>query len=1142
MSGIFGGGGGGQSTVDPVAAGLRVQTSAYGLCLPLVYGRTRITANLIGYYDFTPIAHTTTQSSGGKGGGGASSSNTSWTYTASFMLGLCEGPISAVYSAWRDKDVLTQAQVNAIFTTFTGSYPQTPWSYLTSLHAAQAIGYQGVAYMAAANCDLGSSEALRNYSFEVGGKFSSNTTGTSVAISFTAPVVTPATVFPMGSKIRFTTAGSLPFGLGLGIDYSIANLNTSARFGGPFGGVLAPVRINPMSMLGIGISSAQVTSGTPQIVTYSAVINSTAHGLANDMLVNLSGAVPTPFQVGVDYYVVNVATNTLGLSATIGGAAIAATAGGSGYAFTVAHGGNPRDITIDVLIAQYGARFPSAKIGDLTIFSAFCVANNLFISPAYTDQKPAQEMLTDLMQITNAGVYFSEGLLKIVPLSDTNASGNGANYYAPNTPLYDLTDDDFIVSGGEPVKMLRNSTADAFNQVQVEFVNGLNQYNVEMAEARDQAAVETYGLLTKDPITAHAITDAATARTVAQMILQRSLYIRNTFEFTLSWKYCLLEPTDIVTITDADLGLNAYAVRIISVEEDSDGQLNIVAEDYPAGVSHSAVYPSTAGVGWSVNYNIAAGNVVTPAFYEVPVIKSKTGLAVGVAVTGNSPDWGGCQIWVSYDGTTYKKLGSINGGARYGVTSNSVTNAAGQVQNVTLAGNGGQLLAGSATDAANLSTLCLIEDEYVAHTGATLLSANNYGLTIANRGAYQTVAAAHAKGKKFIRIDNAVITSDDLDLSMIGNTLHFKFLSFNRYGGAIQTLGDVADYTYTITGVMAKLPPSDVTAITIQGGKVSWPTVPDPDVIGYRLKFQYGINSDWGTAGLIHNGEVTATPYTMNTMPSGVATIMVKAIDAFGNESVNVASQVVNFGQPITANIVSALDYKAASWPGVQINASIVGGNLQATQGSPFYSTNASSFYGLDLSVFYNNNYDALEWDSSVFTPPPMSVGGNLTASWNIAGAAVTIQYRIDGAEAFYQDNATYFYGATSSANFYSLPSAWMVWTGSVVTQSAGYQWKVTTVSGAVGGLLFSFTAQADLPTKNLTLNAIALSPSGTRLTGAIGYFNVISNIQLTLASGSTAVKLEIVDKSTTLGALVIAKDGTGIGVAATVDALIQGY
>lgn len=968
MSGIFGGGGSGQNTVQPVAAGLRIQTSAYGLCLPLVYGRTRVTGNLIWFGDFTPIPHTTTSSGGGKGGGAPSSSNTSFTYTTSFALALCEGTISQIYSGWRDKEQLTLAQINALFTTFLGTYPQTAWSYLTSKHPGQDLGYQGIAYLAAANCDLGSSESLKNHSFEIGGKFSGGAIGSNKTITFTTPTlgsaktITVARVqvggnpfggvgnagigvgylgqggtvsntgfglgtnilgnvglenilqmtkgdFAVGDIIQFASTGTLPSGLTAGINYTVINA------GSPKIGTTAYLAVSN-SITGVAIKLLSLGTGTltAKKMTFSGVINSTAHGFANSALVNLSGSVSSPFKTQVDYYVVNTATNTFGLSSTPGGLAIAALTSGSGAAYTVSRGGNPRDIIVDLLTASYGARFPATKIGDLTVFASFCVANGIFISPALTDQSAAQQILTDLMQITNSGVFFSEGLLKIVPLSDSDASGNNANYYAPNTPLYSLTDDDFLTSNGDPIKMNRNSTADAFNQVQVEFLNSQNQYNIEISEARDQAAVDTFGLLTKDPITAHALTDAGTARIVSQMILQRALYIRNTFEFSLSWKYCLLEPTDIVTLNDDALGLDDYAVRIISIEENNDGQFDVIAEDYPAGVSHSAIYPSSAGLGWSVNYNAPPGHVSPPAFFEVPSTQSTTGLAIGVAVTGNDVNWGGYEVWSSYDGTTYKRIGRMEGGARYGLTTNSVTNASGQVQNVALTGNGGQLIAGSSTDANNLATLCLIEDEYLSYTGAALLSANNYGLTLSNRAQKQTVAASHGSGKKFIRIDSAVFIGDDLTLDYIGKLMHFKFLSFNRYQGALEALADVVDYQYTITGVMAKLPPSDVASLTVvsdaAGITFNWTDVTDGDRKDYELRK----GATWATAtsqGFFGGNNAKASPQV-----SGSSTWLVKARDFFNNYSTNPASVVLTVNAPVapsvTASIIGA-EYKL-SW------------------------------------------------------------------------------------------------------------------------------------------------------------------------------------------------------------------------------------
>ena len=52
-------------------------------------------------------------------------------------------------------------------TLFPGTRPQTAWSYLTSRHSGQDLGYSGVAYVASSAMDLGQSGTLPNLSFEV---------------------------------------------------------------------------------------------------------------------------------------------------------------------------------------------------------------------------------------------------------------------------------------------------------------------------------------------------------------------------------------------------------------------------------------------------------------------------------------------------------------------------------------------------------------------------------------------------------------------------------------------------------------------------------------------------------------------------------------------------------------------------------------------------------------------------------------------------------------------------------------------------------------------------------------------------------------------------------------------------------------
>lgn len=80
-----------QNQSRPSYTSLQVQTSCYGLCIPVVYGNDRIAPNLIWYGDFKAKAHE--QQQPGKGGGGGGSSTTTYTYYASFALGLCEGPL-----------------------------------------------------------------------------------------------------------------------------------------------------------------------------------------------------------------------------------------------------------------------------------------------------------------------------------------------------------------------------------------------------------------------------------------------------------------------------------------------------------------------------------------------------------------------------------------------------------------------------------------------------------------------------------------------------------------------------------------------------------------------------------------------------------------------------------------------------------------------------------------------------------------------------------------------------------------------------------------------------------------------------------------------------------------------------------------
>ncbi len=162
------------STSDKRINSMRIQQSAYGLTQPLVYGKNRVAANMFWYGDFKATAHTTITKSGGKGGK-TKTKNTTYTYSASLMLGLCENKIKDIGIVWRDKEQIVTKTEGGVqlkpidqvgFELFDGDHNPV-WGYLASKHPDEAVHYPFLGYVACANYDLGGSAALSNHNFEV---------------------------------------------------------------------------------------------------------------------------------------------------------------------------------------------------------------------------------------------------------------------------------------------------------------------------------------------------------------------------------------------------------------------------------------------------------------------------------------------------------------------------------------------------------------------------------------------------------------------------------------------------------------------------------------------------------------------------------------------------------------------------------------------------------------------------------------------------------------------------------------------------------------------------------------------------------------------------------------------------------------
>jgi hypothetical protein len=446
-----------------------------------------------------------------------------------------------------------------------------------------------------------------------------------------------------------------------------------------------------------------------------------------------------------------------------------------------------------------GALWPAARLASLASFQAYCRAHSFFMSPALLEQATAAETLKRWLQLCNADAVWSGLQLKIVPLGDESKTANGATYTANNTPVYDLTPQDFLQDGDAPrIKIAPRPNEDAYNHIRVEFQNRANDYNVEVMSAKDLAHIEQFGERTMEVIKAHEVKTAQLASQVAHIELQRQMCIWNRYTFRLPWTKGRLEPLDLVTLTDPDLYLDRVPVRIQSIRE-SDDDFEVEAQDAPLGHASAPLYGAQAGSGFALDFNASPGSAQAPVIFELPGVFSASGLELAVATAGSNPLWGGCQVWVSYDGTRYQQIGELRGSSRYGTASAlaaGATSAAVQI-------SAGQLLSGSADDLAALATLCYVggaSPEYIAYETATLTGPQAYTLGNLVRGAYGSADAAHAAASAFVRVDDALARSGPLDPALVGKTVLIKLTSFNVFGGGQQSLADVASYAYLITG------------------------------------------------------------------------------------------------------------------------------------------------------------------------------------------------------------------------------------------------------------------------------------------------------------------------------------------------------
>ncbi|MEI7443258.1 MAG: phage tail protein [Burkholderiales bacterium] len=731
-------------TTEPRLGGLRVQTSLYGQTIPVVYGRARVPGNLLWYGDFQAIRQEERAESAKGGGGGSRPTRSYYEYSASVAMLLAEGPVAGVRTVYKGKQKFSGQATTA--TQSTAQYAATVPAgapYTVTLPGSPTwVADAGVVYGKADFFDVVFSTGAYDVALVPG-------------VDYTAS----------GGVYTFNSRWA---GYGVTITYTASTTTAS---------------VEALSQLGLALAQ-----GTPNQAVWQylqANFPNEAVPYANLAYVRGQGYSLTS--------AAEVENHTFEIDGFLG-----ETSNGDAKPWKVI-----RDMLTN---PRYGRGWLSAYLGDWSSFDAYCQAYGLVISPAFLEQRPLRAWLSEMLDALNTDAAWTGGVLKLIPRGDENAG----SYVAPTTPVFDLGPDDFItVNGSMPVTVTRSAQQDIPNVVTVEYANRARDYNFEPVTAEDEADIAVYGKNGETAQTWHFFADSQAAKTAAFLRLQRLRAVRCEYAFQLPWRFEELEPGDLVTLTEPWLGLSKLPARVTQVTETPSGDFDVKAEDWPIGHATAPVVAPQIGSGFRPDYNLSPGAVATPMFIEPPGGYTAGGLEVWVAVSGQAGTpgqyWGGADVYASLDGgTSYKLVGRVDQGARYGTLTGALAAGSGATLPVGLAGRGGTLRTVSANEADAMATLLFVgsagSGEFLSFQNAALTGAGAYNLTGLRRGRFSTTDQAAASGAQWAYVDGALATSGPLADDMVGKTILFKFCSFNCFGGGLQQLADVTPYSYTVTG------------------------------------------------------------------------------------------------------------------------------------------------------------------------------------------------------------------------------------------------------------------------------------------------------------------------------------------------------
>lgn len=1140
MSILGGGAKTSQAQQQTIATGLQIQSSVAGKVMPVVYGTTRVSGNLVWYGDFQSHAH---QSGGGGGGkGGPSGCFAPEVVVAGPGGGIAIGQIKVGDPVWCvDPETGERVEGRVQIVHVHDVAHETHDKMLRIHHQRGVLHVTANHYLWVDGIEKRAAEDWMpgDYLTVLDGERSEILkieAAPDIAFTYNLTISPHHNFFADGVMAHNGGGGGSGKG---GTSYTYSASVAIGLAMGPVAGVGQVWRSkDQLGGLG-GLGAASLLTGQPGQAAWGYL--SSTHPGQDLAYSNLA--------------YVGVANMDLGESATL--PQISYELAGFGAA-SVGADCDPAWAVGDLLTSPlYGAALPAAMVPDPARMRSWCAAMGFSLSDVLSEQRACRDVLGDWLTAFQVAAVWSQAQLKFIPYADQTVGA----YSVDLTPVmaFDANTINTSSASDPLIKVTRQDVADLNNVYTIEFKDRSNSYNTATVDSRDDAHIDVYGKRAEGNQSWGFITTAALAQHVADLRRDRALGVLAAYEWRTDGRGALLEPMDVVSLTDPAIGLAAYPVRVIKVEESDDSIFTITAEDIPGALSALALRPVPAGQGYAPNYNQDPGDVLAPVLFEVPdALTGGGGLEVWGALSGGAL-WGGADVYASEDGTSYNKIGTIRGASRYGRTLSQlpVGDARDTAHVPTLAMTAGTLSSVSQADAQALSTLSWLDGELIAYETAALIAPKTYQLSGLVRGAYGTAIAAHQPGADCVRLDGAVFKYA-FRPDQIGKTVWLKFVSFNVWGGGVQDISAVTAYQYALRGAALVSPLPNVSGLTTvyQAGisRLSWSAVSDFRAVDYEVR--QGVS--WQSGQVM--GRTAGTD--MTSMGDGTYWVSAHYKVANGPDVYSAQpAEIIIAGSQLVSNVIAQWDEQASGWSGTCSGDVVVNGAIELVGAGDLLA--AADWRQVDDVISYGGMTG-----SGTYTVP---AAHRITVG-RPASCQVIMQTTVHGQSA--QDNllglsdflaAVDLTGSILGPSVSALPQVrlsqdgvgwggWQNWSpGFYTAQSFDFRVVLASSDASVIPILTGFSVKVDVPDRVDCFTALAVPAAGLTVSYAQGLqgnptaaFNggpngaVSPNVQITIVNAQPGDQAVLSAES--CAGFTVQITNNGAGAARTVNIVSQGY